>query len=87
MTQVGAVPTASLVGLSVFEDFTYADVSDPASPAAVDPRDHQATDLATLFHDLRTVGEALLPLRREACAALVPAGGADYAHRVDGAVA
>lgn len=64
MTEVRAVPTGSQVALSVFEDFTYADMSDPTSPATVAPRDHQSADVENVINDVLTLAHALGELRR-----------------------
>ncbi|MGF1661560.1 MAG: NADPH-dependent FMN reductase [Kineosporiaceae bacterium] len=63
MTVVKAVPLGSQVALSVFEDVTYADPTDPASPFTLTPREHQTAALAEVLDDIVRMCRALAPLR------------------------
>jgi NAD(P)H-dependent FMN reductase len=65
MTEVKAVPLGSQVALSVFDDVTYADPTDPTSPFTVTPREHQAAALAEVVDDTVRMSRALAPLRRD----------------------
>jgi hypothetical protein len=46
------VPVSSQVALSVFDDFIYADPTDPASPFEVTVRDHQSLALLEMLEDV-----------------------------------
>lgn len=63
LLEVKAVPVSAQVALSVFEDFTYADPTDPASPFEVTPRDHQATALSEMIAEVLAYTTALATLR------------------------
>ena len=66
LAEVQAVPTSSQVALSVFEDFTYADATDPTSPATVTPREHQDAALLEVLQDCLSLSRALSGLRAPA---------------------
>ena len=51
------------VALSVFEDFTYADLTDPASPFEVTAREHQAPALLEMLDAILAYTGALAMLR------------------------
>lgn len=63
LTEVKAVPTGSQVALSVFDDFTYTDPTDPTSPGTVTARDHQSVALLEVLDDVLTLDRALAALR------------------------
>lgn len=63
LTEVHAVPGGSQVALSVFEDFSYTDPTDPTSPAKVIAREHQAASLHDVLDDVVAYAGALAPLR------------------------
>ncbi len=58
-----AVPTSSQVALSVFEDFSYDDPTDPTSPGRVSARSHQADALLEVLQDCIGLSRALAALR------------------------
>ncbi|WP_262851830.1 NADPH-dependent FMN reductase [Mumia quercus] len=74
LLELKSVPVGE-VTLSVFEDFTYTDMTDPASPFEVAPRDHQPPAVIELLDHLVAYAEALAPLR----VALAPIVGATVA--------
>jgi NAD(P)H-dependent FMN reductase len=63
MTEVKAVPLGSQVALSVFDDVTYVDPTDPTSPFTLTPREHQTAALAEVLDDIVRMCRALAPLR------------------------
>jgi len=63
LTEVKALPVASQVALSVFEDFSYADPTDPTSPGTVAAREHQTAALTELLNELLALTDAVRPLR------------------------
>lgn len=63
MTEVKAVPLGSQVTLSVFDDLTHADPTDPTSPATMTARGHQAAALAGVLDDVLGMYRALAALR------------------------
>lgn len=63
MTEVKAVPTSSQVALSVFDDFTYSDPTDPTSPGTLAVREHQDTALLDVVQDCLDLSRALAGLR------------------------
>lgn len=63
LTEVKAVPVAAQVALSIFEDFSYADPTDPASPGTVLAREHQTADLEELLGEVLAFTDALTSLR------------------------
>ena len=64
--EVKAVPTGSQVALSAFEDFAYADPTDPSSPASVSAREHQRAALLDVLQDCLDLSRALAALRQPA---------------------
>lgn len=66
LSEVRAVPISSQVTLSVFEDFTYADPSDPTSPATVTAREHQTANLLEVIEDCLRLCGAMAGLRTPA---------------------
>ena len=66
LAEVKAVPVSSQVALSVFEDFTHADPSDPTSPATVTAREHQAAGLLEVVEECLSLCRALATLRAPA---------------------
>lgn len=66
LLEVKALPTGSQVALSVFDDFTYEDPTDPVSPCAVTPRDHQAGALVDVLDDCLVLARAITPTRTAA---------------------
>jgi len=62
---VKSVPISAQVSLSVFEDFSYTDLTDPASPFEVTVRDHQASALLEMLDDVLSYTSALATLRTE----------------------
>lgn len=69
MSEVKALPIGDQVALSVFDDFTYADPTDPTAPGQVTPRDHQAGDLSGMLDTCLALAGAVAPLRTEAVGA------------------
>lgn len=63
LLEVKTVPVSAQVALSVFDDFTYTDDADPASPFEVAARDHQASGLLEMLEEILTYSRALAPLR------------------------
>ena len=59
--KVANVP--SQVALSVFQEFEFADPTDPTDPGVVRPGEHQARTLAEMMDDVVAWSEALRPLR------------------------
>lgn len=66
LSEVKAVPTGDQVALSVFDDFTYADPTDPTEPGQVTPREHQSATLSEMLDSCLALAGALAPLRTEA---------------------
>lgn len=52
LSEVQVAPTSSQVALSVFDDFTYTDPTDPTSPAAMSCRPHQTAGLHEVLDDV-----------------------------------
>lgn len=69
LIEVGAVPISGQVGLSVFNDFTYADDADPSSPFEVTVREFQVGALQGLLRQLVMHSRALTTLRGDRPAA------------------
>ena len=65
LLEVKSVPISAQVSLSVFEDFSYTDLTDPASPFEVTVRDHQASALLEMLDDVLSYTSALATLRTE----------------------
>lgn len=63
LTEVKALPTGDHVALSVFDDFTYADPTDPTDPGQVTPRDHQPAELSGMLDNCLALAGAVAPLR------------------------
>jgi NAD(P)H-dependent FMN reductase len=63
LSEVKAVPISSQVALSAFEDFSYADPSDPTSPATVTARGHQTASLLEVVEDCLSMCRALVTVR------------------------
>jgi len=63
LLEVKTVSVSPQVALSVFEDFTYADLTDPASPFEVTVRDHQVPALLEMLDDVLSYTSALATLR------------------------
>ena len=59
MGEVKAAPTSSQVALSVLEDFSYVDPTDPASPATVAVREHQPAALLEVLQECIDLSRAL----------------------------
>lgn len=66
LVEVKAVPVASQVALSVFEDFAYEDPTDPTSQGTVAAREHQDPALTESLDELLALAGALAPLRDQA---------------------
>ncbi len=66
LCEVKAVPTSSQVALSVFEDFSYLDPTDPTSPGTVNAREHQPDAVLEVIQDCMEISRALAGLRRPA---------------------
>lgn len=66
LLEVKAIPVSPQIALSMFEDFTYDDLTDPASPFKVTVRQHQDAALLTLVDDVLRHVSALAPLRTSA---------------------
>lgn len=63
LLEVKTVPVGTQVALSVFDDFSYTDDTDPASPFEVTARDHQTSGLLEMLEEILTYSRALAPLR------------------------
>lgn len=63
LLEVKTVPVSAQVALSVFDDFTYTDVTDPTSPFEVTVRDHQGPALLETLDEVLGYAGALAPLR------------------------
>lgn len=63
LLEVQAVPVSPRVTLSVFDDFTYADPTDPLSPFELTPREHKATGILELLEQILAYSDALGSLR------------------------
>lgn len=64
LTELKAVSVPSQVALSVFEDFEFADNTDPTDPGVVRPREHQIGALAELLDEVVAWSENLRSLRQ-----------------------
>lgn len=69
LTEVKALPIGDQVALSVFDDFTYADPTDPTEPGQVTPRDHQSAELSGMLEGCLALAAALAPLRSQVAGA------------------
>lgn len=63
LLEVKTVPVSAQVALSVFDDFTYTDDTDPASPFEVAAREHQAAGLLEMLEEILAYSRALASLR------------------------
>ncbi len=59
LSEVKVAPTSSQVALSVFDDFTYTDPTDPTSPAIMSCRPHQTAGLHEVLDDVHALIGAL----------------------------
>ncbi len=66
LLEVKSLPLSTQVPLSVFDDFSYADLTDPTSPFTVTPRDHQCAALAETLDELTSYTRAMSGLREHA---------------------
>ena len=66
LSEVKVAPTSSQVALSVFDDFTYTDPTDPTSPAIMSCRPHQTAGLHEVLDDVHALIGALAGRRAPA---------------------
>lgn len=77
LLELKAVPVSAQVALSVFDDFTYTDLTDPTSPFELTPRDHQAAALLEMVEEVLAYGTALAVLRTPTATEGAPAALAE----------
>lgn len=63
LCEVKAIPTSSQVALSVFEDFSYLDPTDPTSPGTVNAREHQTDAVLEVIQDCLEISAAFARVR------------------------
>lgn len=63
MTELKVASVPSQVALSVFQDFEFADRSNPTDPGVLRPGEHQERALAEMMDEVVALSTALKPLR------------------------